>query len=119
MKCTPLPPSSLFKAFIYLFTAGSFIAFNAVQVAAQPTRQALYKVLTLTGEKQGAKDLSQDHGVTGIYQKLLKLSTTASVLHTQAHPDDEAADLITYLSRGTGARSALLSLNRGESGAIF
>jgi LmbE family N-acetylglucosaminyl deacetylase len=51
-----------------------------------------------------------------VWQRLLKLKTTASVLHTQAHPDDEHADLLTYLSRGMGVRTGLLSLNRGESG---
>ena len=85
-------------------------------VFAQTNRQAPYKVLTLTGEKQGARDLPQDHGISGVWQRLLKLKTTASVLHTQAHPDDEHADLLTYLSRGEGVRTALLSLNRGESG---
>ena len=60
--------------------------------------------------------MPQDNGIAGTWQKLLKLQTTASVLHTQAHPDDEHADLLTYLSRGKGARTALLSLNRGESG---
>ena len=111
-----LPQHSFFlKVFIYFYT-NIFIAFSAADVSAQTNRQALYKVLTLTGQKQGARDLPQDNGVTGIYQKLLKLTTTASTLHTQAHPDDEQADVITYLGRGTGARTALLSLNRGESG---
>ena len=75
------------------------------------------KVLTLAGQKTGARDLPQDQGANGVWQRLLKLKTTASVLHTQAHPDDEHADLLTYLSRGNGVRTALLSLNRGESGA--
>ncbi|HVF81611.1 MAG TPA: PIG-L family deacetylase [Flavisolibacter sp.] len=92
------------------------LLFKFSGVFAQIKRPPLYKVLTLTGEKQGAKDLPHDHGITGIWQKLLKLSTTASALHTQAHPDDEHADLLTYLSRGEGVRTALLSLNRGESG---
>ena len=85
-------------------------------VIAQQSEASLYKVLTLTGKKTANRDLPQDNGVAGTWQKLLKLQTTASVLHTQAHPDDEHADLLTYLSRGKGARTALLSLNRGESG---
>ncbi len=83
---------------------------------AQPARQPLYKVLTLTGQQAHSKLLPQDEGLNGIWQKLLKLQTTASMLHTQAHPDDEHADLLTYLSRGKGVRTAILSLNRGESG---
>jgi LmbE family N-acetylglucosaminyl deacetylase len=58
----------------------------------------------------------QDRGVTGTWQKLLKLQTTASVLHTTAHPDDEHGGVLTRLSRGHGARVALLTLTRGESG---
>lgn len=85
-------------------------------VAAQGS-QTLNKVLTLTGPKQGARDLPQDHGASGVWQRLLKLRTIASVLFTQAHPDDEHADVVTWASRGKGYRTALLSLNRGESGA--
>ncbi|MGI8582186.1 MAG: PIG-L family deacetylase [Chitinophagaceae bacterium] len=104
------------KAFIYFYIISYLLIYASSSVSAQKNKQVLYKVLTLTGEKQGAKDLPQDHGITGVWQKLLKLKTTASVLHTQAHPDDEHADLLTYLSRGEGVRTALLSLNRGESG---
>lgn len=116
MKFTKLKLLLFLKAFVYLNIISCFIVYTTPKVAAQTNKQTLYKVLTLTGEKQGAKDLPQDHGVTGIWQRLLKLKTTASVLHTQAHPDDEHADLLTYLSRGEGVRTALLSLNRGESG---
>ena len=34
-----------------------------------------------------------------------------------AHPDDEDGGMLTYESRGRGARVALLTLNRGEGGA--
>ena len=60
--------------------------------------------------------LDQDKGAVGAYQKLLKLRTTASVMHVTAHPDDEDAALLTWLSRGLGARTSLLTLNRGETG---
>ena len=45
-----------------------------------------------------------------------KLRTTASVMHTTAHPDDEHGGVLAWLSRGDGARVSLLTLNRGESG---
>ncbi len=32
---------------------------------------------------------AQDEGSAGAWQKLLKLQTTASAMHTTAHPDDE------------------------------
>ena len=60
--------------------------------------------------------LSEDKGVAGTWQRLLKLQTTASAMHTTAHPDDEHAGLLALLSRGRGARLALLTLTRGEAG---
>ncbi len=57
-----------------------------------------------------------DQGAAGAWQKILKLQTTASVLHTTAHPDDEHSGVLTMLSRGLGARTALLTINRGEAG---
>ncbi len=48
--------------------------------------------------------------------KIQKLRTTASVMHITAHPDDEHGGVLAKLSRGDGARVALLTLNRGESG---
>ena len=60
--------------------------------------------------------LPQDRGASGAWQKLLKLNTIASVLHTTAHPDDEHGGLLAMLSRGAGARVALLTLTRGEAG---
>jgi LmbE family N-acetylglucosaminyl deacetylase len=59
---------------------------------------------------------AQDEGAAGAWQKLLKLRTTASVMHTTAHPDDEHGGVLTMLSRGQGARVSLLTLTRGESG---
>ena len=117
MKFTKLNLAGYLKIFVCLQIINCFIIYAPSDASAQTNKPSLYKVLTLTGEKQGAKDLPQDHGVTGVWQRLLKLKTTASVLHTQAHPDDEHADLLTFLGRGKGTRTALLSLNRGESGA--
>ncbi|MCU0256328.1 MAG: NEW3 domain-containing protein, partial [Vicinamibacterales bacterium] len=63
-----------------------------------------------------SQTLPQDQGASGTWQKLQKLQTTASALHTKAHPDDEHGGMLTQLSRGDGARVAMLTLNRGESG---
>jgi LmbE family N-acetylglucosaminyl deacetylase len=60
--------------------------------------------------------LPQDRGASGTWQKLLKLRTIASVMHTTAHPDDEHGGLLAMLSRRDGARVSLLTLNRGEAG---
>ena len=48
--------------------------------------------------------------------KIRKLRTTASLMHTTAHPDDEHGGVLAAASRGEGARVSLLSLTRGESG---
>ena len=61
-------------------------------------------------------DLPQDQGASGVWQKIQKLKTTASALHTTAHPDDEHGGVLSQLSRGQGVRLALMTLNRGESG---
>ena len=61
--------------------------------------------------------LDPDRGAMGAWQRILKLGTTASLLHVTAHPDDENSGMLTLASRGWGARTALLSLNRGEAGA--
>jgi LmbE family N-acetylglucosaminyl deacetylase len=64
----------------------------------------------------GPDPLPQDKGAAGTWQRLLKLQTTASAMHTTAHPDDEHGGVLTQLSRGQGVRVSLLTLNRGESG---
>lgn len=85
--------------------------------SAQTSPPELDRVGNFSGQKYGTKEISPDQGASGAWQQLQKLQTTASVLYVIAHPDDEQADVLTYLSRGKGVRTALLSLNRGESGA--
>ena len=57
-----------------------------------------------------------DTGAAGLVQLLQRLQTTASVLHTGAHPDDEDSAFLARAARGDHARTAYLSLNRGEGG---
>jgi LmbE family N-acetylglucosaminyl deacetylase len=47
---------------------------------------------------------------------LLRLQTTARLMQTTAHPDDEDGGMLTLESRGKGATVLLLTLNRGEGG---
>src|SRR5437016_7626648 len=58
----------------------------------------------------------QDTGAAGLKQMLLRLHTTARLLHTTAHPDDEDGGMLTLESRGKGVTAQLLTLNRGEGG---
>jgi LmbE family N-acetylglucosaminyl deacetylase len=48
--------------------------------------------------------------------RLRALSMGAAVVHVGAHPDDEEAGLMAYLSRGMGARTVYWSATRGEGG---
>lgn len=91
-----------------------FAAWSAVPVAAGAQRTRLLQ-LDPQDAMNGA--LAVDRGAMGVRQRLLELRTTASVLQVTAHPDDEQSGLLTLLSRGTGVRTALLTLNRGEAGA--
>ncbi len=60
--------------------------------------------------------LRVDRGAPALQQSLRKLNTRASLMLIVAHPDDEDGGMLTYESRGQGARVALLTLNRGEGG---
>src|SRR6185437_6306737 len=62
------------------------------------------------------RQLDLDRGAAAVWQSLKKLDTRASLLLVVAHPDDEDGGMLTYESRGVGARVALLTLNRGEGG---
>ncbi|MBX2828260.1 MAG: PIG-L family deacetylase [Flavobacteriaceae bacterium] len=51
-----------------------------------------------------------------IYHNLQKLNFVGSALYVAAHPDDENTRLISYLSNDVKARTAYLSLTRGDGG---
>ena len=54
-----------------------------------------------------SQSIPQDSGASGAWQKILKVRTTASVLHATAHPDDENAGVRAVLGRRDGARVPL------------
>ncbi|MDG1379042.1 MAG: PIG-L family deacetylase [Flavobacteriaceae bacterium] len=53
---------------------------------------------------------------TQIYESIQKLNFLGSVLYVAAHPDDENTRLISYFSNEIKARTAYLSLTRGDGG---
>jgi LmbE family N-acetylglucosaminyl deacetylase len=61
-------------------------------------------------------DIAPDRGAPGMSRWLRSLQTRASLLMVTAHPDDEDGGMLTYETRGLGARAGLLTLNRGEGG---
>jgi LmbE family N-acetylglucosaminyl deacetylase len=73
----------------------------------------LLVILVLTAT---AAQPPEDRGAMGLAQALNRLDVVASVLHTGAHPDDENSALLSWLSRGQGARTAYLSITRGDGG---
>src|SRR5215469_10711172 len=62
------------------------------------------------------RTLPQDLGAVHLYQLLTKLRTTARIMHTVAHPDDEDGGMMTLEARGNGATVLLFTVNRGEGG---
>lgn len=64
-----------------------------------------------------AQEITINKGSAALWQSLKKLRTRASLMMITAHPDDEDGGMLTYESRGKGARVSLLTLNRGEGGA--
>ncbi len=73
-----------------------------------------YQVRSSTAQ---VREIAENRGAASVWPALLRLRTTATVLHTTAHPDDEDGPLLTWLSRKSGIRTGLLTLNRGEGGA--
>jgi LmbE family N-acetylglucosaminyl deacetylase len=80
-----------------------FVALFTLSVCARPPVEAQVRPI-------------YDSGAAGLAHLLGRLQTTASVLHTGAHPDDEDSAFIARTARGDNARVAYLSLTRGEGG---
>jgi LmbE family N-acetylglucosaminyl deacetylase len=64
----------------------------------------------------GQPALPQDAGITALYQDIAKLRSTARLMATAAHPDDEDGGMLAMESRGAGATALELTVNRGEGG---
>ncbi|GAA4269493.1 PIG-L family deacetylase [Hyunsoonleella aestuarii] len=78
-------------------------------------RQLFYLIIlvfTLSIQAQKPKTPSS----TEIYESIQKLNFLGSVLYVAAHPDDENTRLIAYMSNKVKARTAYLSLTRGDGG---
>lgn len=66
--------------------------------------------ITVQAQKPNAESASE------IFQKIKKLNFLGSVLYLAAHPDDENTKVISYFANGQHARTAYLSLTRGDGG---
>ncbi len=80
---------------------------------------ALLSLLALSHLWAGNRNtypLPEERGTAGTLAALEKLPVYARVLQIIAHPDDESAGTLTWLSRKLHAETALLCLTRGEGG---
>ncbi len=74
----------------------------------------LFVALTLCapGNAQAPEKLSS----SDIYHEIEKLNFLGTVLYLAAHPDDENTRMISYFSNEVHARTAYLSITRGDGG---
>ena len=95
------------KFFLVLFPILLLTAAWVVQLTPKPVGST---------EPRFVDPLPQDTGAAGLQETLLRLRTTARLMQTVAHPDDEDGGMLTLESRGKGSTVLLLTLNRGEGG---
>jgi LmbE family N-acetylglucosaminyl deacetylase len=69
------------------------------------------------GSQAQVQEAPENKGAAAAWRALIRLRSTATALQVTAHPDDEDGAMLAWLSRGAGARTGLLTLNRGEGGA--
>jgi LmbE family N-acetylglucosaminyl deacetylase len=95
------------------FSAGALAALLALSA---PARAQAVPWATSMAPSPDAETLPEDRGADGLAQTLNKLRTWASLMMIVAHPDDEDGGMMAFESRSVGARTALLTLTRGEGG---
>src|SRR5581483_9524648 len=110
--------SHSFAACVALTSLVSLQASTVLRAAQAPQSSAESELaaVSLPEPTANALPLPEDRGQADLEQTIKRLGTTASVLYIVAHPDDEDGSLLTYLSRGLGARVTLFTLTRGEGG---
>ncbi len=70
----------------------------------------ILSTLTISAQQPKKQNTSE------IFEAVQKLNVLGSVLYVAAHPDDENTRLISYMSNHVKARTAYLSLTRGDGG---
>ena len=76
-------------------------------------------LLAISGSQADQHDaypLPEERGTAGTLAALEKLPVYGRLLQITAHPDDESAGTLTWLSRKFHAQTALFCLTRGEGG---
>jgi LmbE family N-acetylglucosaminyl deacetylase len=93
---------------LFLVTLGSLLGAACLALLASPARAA--------GVGEDLWWDSRRLPATTLAESIYRLPVYVSVLYTAAHPDDENNALLAYLARGVFARTAYLSLTRGDGG---
>src|SRR5262249_19970027 len=94
-----------------LSSIASVFAFVIASAAGSPPSGSLDEASQKIIEERPFEPLPQDIGKLGLQQMLRRLSTTARIMQTVAHPDDEDGGMLTLESRGEGASVLLMTLN--------
>src|SRR6478735_10117470 len=92
--------------------------FKSLQLYYQPMRKisVLFLITSLFLSKDILAQQPQKPSAAEIYNQIQKLNFLGSVLYIAAHPDDENTRLISYFANNQKARTAYLSLTRGDGG---
>ncbi len=109
-KAVKSAESRIVSGLVTAILLGTFARIGALAQAPDPSAVSPGEPTSI------ALPLPEDRGASALEQALRRLHTTASVMMIVAHPDDEDGPLLTYLSRGLGARCTLFTLTRGEGG---
>ena len=72
----------------------------------------IFSLFFIKGFGQKPEKLSANE----IHESIKELNFLGSVLYLAAHPDDENTRLISYFSNEVHARTAYLSITRGDGG---
>ena len=79
-------------------------------------RLLLVVIITLFSSHNISSQAPIKPNASEVYESIKKLNFLGSVLYVAAHPDDENTRLISYMSNHIKARTAYLSLTRGDGG---
>jgi LmbE family N-acetylglucosaminyl deacetylase len=111
-------PSVFATSFLFLFLllAMPVVPLSGSEPAGEISAQDLVTNFASLPYQGVPPELPQDQGTPGLRLMLRRLSTTARLMQTVAHPDDEDGGMLTLEARGRGASVLLMTLNRGEGG---
>ena len=121
-------PRSANNSFLFLFLAIPILLVAAPQRTAESSAHAVTARANAAGSPDSSAnfpplpyqgvppEIPQDRGTAGLRLMVRRLGTTARLMQTVAHPDDEDGGMLTLESRGRGASVLLMTLNRGEGG---